>query len=172
MIGAHVPTIPDDTKVCTSRLPMQMTYERYIRQTEIQKYCSTNSRRTGTENIRSYPRLTVDLEKTDTRIFDWVTPFCIPFEEMLIASIIALVIGFVFGYLYIRSRITAIEERYRADLERWKVETAGQIRKDSVNRSRSTLKGKIAEQVAPASGIHLSSRRYPVHRFSRGLHHL
>ncbi len=77
---------------------------------------------------------------------------------MLIASIIALVIGFVLGYLYIRSQITAIEERYRADLERWKVETAGQIRKDSVNRSRSTLKGKIAEQVAPTSGIHLSSR--------------
>jgi len=72
-----------------------------------------------------------------------------PFEEMLIASVVALVIGFVLGYLYIRPRITAIEERYRADLERWKVETAGQIRKDSVNRSRSTLKGKIAEQMAP-----------------------
>jgi len=48
-----------------------------------------------------------------------------------------------------KAQIIAIEERYRAELERWKAEAAKAIRKDSVNRSRSTLKGMIAEQMAP-----------------------
>jgi len=69
--------------------------------------------------------------------------------EILIFIIIGACAGFVLGYYYIRPRITAIEEKYRADLERWKVEAESGIRKDSVNRARSTLKGKIAEQMAP-----------------------
>ncbi|MGB9176883.1 MAG: Holliday junction resolvase-like protein [Methanoregula sp.] len=48
-----------------------------------------------------------------------------------------------------KAQITALEEKSRAELETWKMETAGEIRKDSVNLSRSTLKGKIAEQMAP-----------------------
>ncbi|MDD1719232.1 MAG: Holliday junction resolvase, partial [Methanoregulaceae archaeon] len=40
-------------------------------------------------------------------------------------------------------------ERARTDLERWKLECTGAIRKDAVDRSRSTLKGKISEQMAP-----------------------
>jgi predicted Holliday junction resolvase-like endonuclease len=63
--------------------------------------------------------------------------------------VICLVIGFALGWFFVKVQITAIEARYRAELERWKVETAGEIRKDSVNRSRSTLKGKITEQMAP-----------------------
>ena len=70
-------------------------------------------------------------------------------SDLLIPMLVALVIGFVLGYFYVKGQITAIEERYRADLERWKVEAGNEIRKDSVNRSRSTLKGKIAEQMAP-----------------------
>ncbi|MEN6396170.1 MAG: Holliday junction resolvase-like protein [Methanoregula sp.] len=70
-------------------------------------------------------------------------------EESIVYVVIALVMGFVLGWLFVKAQITAIEARYRADLERWKVEAAGDIRKDSVNRSRSTLKGKIAEQMAP-----------------------
>jgi predicted Holliday junction resolvase-like endonuclease len=42
-----------------------------------------------------------------------------------------------------------IEERAKNDLERWKIECTREIRKDSVNRSRSTLKGRISEQMAP-----------------------
>lgn len=38
---------------------------------------------------------------------------------------------------------------YRAELECWKVGASEEIRKGAVNRSRSTLKGKIAEQIAP-----------------------
>jgi predicted Holliday junction resolvase-like endonuclease len=70
-------------------------------------------------------------------------------EELLLPVIIALIAGFVLGFLFVKAQITAIEARYRAELETWKQEAAGEIRKDSVNRSRSTLKGKIAEQMAP-----------------------
>jgi predicted Holliday junction resolvase-like endonuclease len=72
-----------------------------------------------------------------------------PLEELLAAVVISLVIGFLLGYYYVRPRLVSIEEKYRAELERWKTETESGIRKDSVNRSRSTLKGKIAEQMAP-----------------------
>ena len=56
---------------------------------------------------------------------------------------------FYSGFNYVKIRITAIEEKSRAELETWKREAAGELRRDSVNRSRSTLKGKIAEQMAP-----------------------
>ncbi len=71
------------------------------------------------------------------------------FEDALVYVVIALVAGFLLGWLFVKAQISAIEQRYRADLERWKAESAAEIRKDSVNRSRSTLKGKIAEQMAP-----------------------
>jgi predicted Holliday junction resolvase-like endonuclease len=70
-------------------------------------------------------------------------------EDLIIPVILALAFGFALGFYYVKAQITAIEEKSRAELETWKLETAGEIRKDSVNRSRSTLKGKIAEQMAP-----------------------
>jgi predicted Holliday junction resolvase-like endonuclease len=69
--------------------------------------------------------------------------------DLVIPVVVALIIGFSLGFLFVKAQITSIEARYRAELERWKMEAAGEIRKDSVNRSRSTLKGKIAEQMAP-----------------------
>ena len=72
-----------------------------------------------------------------------------PLDDLIIPVSLALVIGFILGFYYVKIRITAIEEKSRAELEIWKREAAGEIRKDSVNRSRSTLKGKIAEQMAP-----------------------
>ena len=72
-----------------------------------------------------------------------------PLEDLIIPMILALVLGFVLGFFYVRVRITTIEEKSRVELETWKLEAADEIRKDSVNRSRSTLKGKIAEQMAP-----------------------
>ena len=72
-----------------------------------------------------------------------------PLEDLIIPVVLALALGFTLGFFYVRARITAIEERSRAELETWKLEAAGEIRKDSVNRSRSTLKGRIAEQMAP-----------------------
>jgi len=72
-----------------------------------------------------------------------------PLEDLIITVSLALVLGFILCFYYVKIRITAIEEKSRAELETWKREAAGEIRKDSVNRSRSTLKGKIAEQMAP-----------------------
>jgi predicted Holliday junction resolvase-like endonuclease len=67
----------------------------------------------------------------------------------LIVIAIAFLLGLVTAYLYFSQRISVIEERARNDLERWKIECTNEIRKDSVNRSRSTLKGRISEQMAP-----------------------
>jgi predicted Holliday junction resolvase-like endonuclease len=67
----------------------------------------------------------------------------------LLIILAAFLLGLFAAYLYFRQRISVIEERARNDLERWKIECTSDIRKDSVNRSRSTLKGKISEQMAP-----------------------
>ena len=67
----------------------------------------------------------------------------------LVIIFTAFLIGLLLAYLYFRQRVSVIEERARNDLERWKLECTDDIRKDSVNRSRSTLKGKISEQIAP-----------------------
>lgn len=72
-----------------------------------------------------------------------------PSEDLIIPVSLALVLGFILGFYYVKIRITVIEEKSRVELETWKREAAIEIRKDSVNRSRSTLKGKIAEQMAP-----------------------
>jgi len=61
----------------------------------------------------------------------------------------AFFLGLLAAYLFFRQRISVIEERAKNDLERWKLECTNEIRKDSVNRSRSTLKGRISEQMAP-----------------------
>lgn len=63
--------------------------------------------------------------------------------------IVAFIIGFCAAYLLLQSRISTTEERWRTEFERWKLERTDEIRRESVSRSRSTLKGKIAEQMAP-----------------------
>ncbi|HUT39357.1 MAG TPA: Holliday junction resolvase-like protein [Methanoregula sp.] len=67
----------------------------------------------------------------------------------LLLPAIAFLLGLIAAYLFFRQQISAIEGRARNDLERWKLECTSDIRKDSVNRSRSTLKGRIYEQMAP-----------------------
>jgi predicted Holliday junction resolvase-like endonuclease len=57
--------------------------------------------------------------------------------------------GCIAAYLWFRTKVCVIEGRARNDLDRWKNEHTREIRKDSVNRSRSTLKGRISEQMAP-----------------------
>jgi predicted Holliday junction resolvase-like endonuclease len=67
----------------------------------------------------------------------------------LLIPALAFLLGIVAAYLFFRQQISTIEGRARNDLERWKLECTNDIRKDSVNRSRSTLKGRISEQMAP-----------------------
>ena len=71
-----------------------------------------------------------------------------PLTDLLIPAI-AFFLGIVAAYFFFRQQISAIEGRARNDLEHWKLECTNDIRKDSVNRSRSTLKGRISEQMAP-----------------------
>ena len=95
-----------------------------------------------------------------------------PLDDLLIPIIVSLVLGFALGYFFVKAQITAIEGKYRAELETWKIQAAGEIRKDSVNRARSTLKGKIAEQMAPVlPEFFVQSCGCPVYRISRGLHY-
>jgi predicted Holliday junction resolvase-like endonuclease len=68
-------------------------------------------------------------------------------DIILIAA--AFLLGIIVAYIIFRARVSVYEERARNDLERWKLECTNEIRKDSVNRSRSTLKGRISEQMAP-----------------------
>jgi len=67
----------------------------------------------------------------------------------LLLLLAAFLLGLLAAYLFFRQRISVIEEKAKNDLERWKIECTNDIRKDSVNRSRSTLKGRISEQMAP-----------------------
>jgi len=95
--------------------------------------------------------------------------------EILIVVVFGIAIGFLFAWLYYRSRgeliakrlgdeigRRAFEERradlealfdqkYRAKFEKWKVETEKSLRQDALAKSRAVLKGKLAEQLAPLS---------------------
>lgn len=71
-----------------------------------------------------------------------------PIPDILIA-VTAFLTGIIVAYVFFRARVGVFEERAKVELERWKTECTDAIRKDSVNRSRSTLKGKITEQMAP-----------------------
>jgi predicted Holliday junction resolvase-like endonuclease len=71
-----------------------------------------------------------------------------PFLDSIIIAI-AFLLGLIASYVYFRQQVRMIEERAGTDLERWKIECTNGIRKDSVNRSRSTLKGRISKQMAP-----------------------
>jgi len=67
----------------------------------------------------------------------------------IVFLVLAFVAGIIVAYLFFRARVGVAEDRAKNDLERWKMEHTLEIRKDSVNRSRSTLKGRISEQMAP-----------------------
>ena len=68
-------------------------------------------------------------------------------ENFLILG--AFFAGLIVAWLWFRTKVCVIEGQARNDLDRWRHEHEKEIRKDSVNRSRSTLKGRISEQMAP-----------------------
>jgi hypothetical protein len=88
--------------------------------------------------------------------------------DILLPLLIAGISGFIIGYLVFRSRVAATEARYRADLAARKAGAEEDIRKDTSNRSRSTLRRKIAGQMAPLlAGVLLQPDRCPLHRLPR-----
>jgi predicted Holliday junction resolvase-like endonuclease len=70
---------------------------------------------------------------------------------------IAFILGILAAYLFFRQQISTIEGWERTDLEHWKLECTNDIRKDSVNRSRSPLKGRISTQMTPFYGVSVCS---------------
>lgn len=60
--------------------------------------------------------------------------------------IILLAIGLLIGIFL---TYYLLKERTKGWLEKWKKEEEKKIRKDSLKKSRSTIKGKVGEQIAP-----------------------
>jgi len=91
----------------------------------------------------------------------------------VILIFVGIVIGILFGYFYFRAKVESMarklgeeigqrvfeqrkaelegifEEKYKAFLEQWKIETEKALREDALAKSRAVLKGAIAEQLAP-----------------------
>ena len=74
---------------------------------------------------------------------DKVPPSFMSFEDLLLPIVISLVIGFILRFFDVKTQIVAIEDKFREELERWKVESAGEIGIDSPKYSSSALKGKM-----------------------------
>lgn len=67
-------------------------------------------------------------------------------ELTIIIFLIGIVLGFFLAYLLIHK---LAESKYKVELEKWRIATIEGIKKDTLDRSRSVLKGKIGEQFAP-----------------------
>ena len=87
--------------------------------------------------------------------------------------IVGIVIGILFAFFYFRAKVELMarkrgeeigqkvfgerkielegvfEEKFKALLEQWKIETEKAFREDALAKSRAVLKGKLAEQLAP-----------------------
>jgi len=92
--------------------------------------------------------------------------------ESIIAIVVGIFIGILFAFFYFRAKVESMarrlgeeigqrvfdqrkaelekffEEKYRALLEQWKIETEKAFREDAL-ASRAVLKGVLAEQLAP-----------------------
>jgi predicted Holliday junction resolvase-like endonuclease len=93
--------------------------------------------------------------------------------EFILVVIVGIIIGIVFAYVYFRARVELMarrlgedigqrvfeqrkdeldkvfEEKYKAFLEQWKIDSEKAFREDALARSRVVLKGALAEQLAP-----------------------
>jgi len=94
-------------------------------------------------------------------------------SELLLAVVFGIAVGFLFAWLYYRSRAELVakrlgdeigrrvfedrradlealfDQRYSAKFEKWKVETEKSLRQDALTKSPAVVKGKLAEQLAP-----------------------
>jgi len=93
--------------------------------------------------------------------------------ELILVVIVGIVIGILFAFFYFRAKVElmarrlgddigqrvfeqrkadlgmAFEEKYKALLEQWKIDSEKAFREDALARSRVVLKGALAEQLAP-----------------------
>ena len=69
--------------------------------------------------------------------------------ELIIGIIIGLIIGIIIIYAIMKSRMKIELAKWKAEYEIDVQQRIGDARQDSVNYSRSSLKGKIGEQLAP-----------------------
>lgn len=67
-------------------------------------------------------------------------------ELTILLFIVGLILGFVIAYILIQK---IAEAKYKIELQRWKHEMEESIRKETLERSRAVLKGKISEQILP-----------------------
>lgn len=61
---------------------------------------------------------------------------------LIIGFLVVLFVGILIGKFL-------LESRYRSRMEQWMAEAEERIRKDAISRSRLTLGGRLAEQMAP-----------------------
>ncbi len=93
--------------------------------------------------------------------------------EVILAIIIGLIVGVLFAFFYFRAKVelmarklgeeigqkvfeqrraeleSVFEQKYKALLEQWKIESEKSFREDALAKSRAVLKGALAEQLAP-----------------------
>ncbi|MDI9645436.1 MAG: Holliday junction resolvase-like protein [Archaeoglobales archaeon] len=93
--------------------------------------------------------------------------------EFVIAIVVGIVIGILFSYFYFRAKVESIamklseeygqkvfesrkaeleavfDAKYKAELEKWKIEAEKVIREDAIRRSAATILGKVGEHLAP-----------------------
>lgn len=93
--------------------------------------------------------------------------------DLIVIIIVGIFIGFLFAFFYFRAKVESMakklgeeygqrvfeqrkdeleelfEEKYRALLEQWKIESEKSFREDALAKSRAVLKGALAEQLAP-----------------------
>lgn len=93
--------------------------------------------------------------------------------EIILTIIVGVIIGVLFAFLYFSPRVELMarkrgdeigqiafeqrkselervfEEKFKALLEQWKIESEEAFREDALSKSRAILKGALAEQLAP-----------------------
>ena len=93
--------------------------------------------------------------------------------EVILTIIVGIIVGILFAFFYFRAKVESMarkrgdeigqrvfeqrkaelesvfEEKSKALLEQWKIDSERAFREDALARSRAVLKGALAEQLAP-----------------------
>jgi len=70
-------------------------------------------------------------------------------EELIIGIVVGLIVGIIIIYVVMKSRRKSEFTRWKTEYETDVQQRIEDAKKDSLTQSRSTLKGKIGEQMAP-----------------------